>query len=262
MAPIISAQGLSKRYGIAPLFQNISFTVSEGDRIGLIGPNGSGKSTLLAILDGRVKPDTGEVAVRKGTRLSCVAQVSEFAPGATIRSVIEGALDRIGAAHEDRAARLAETLGRAGFDDFEIRTDTLSGGWKKRLAIAEALVQHPDILLLDEPTNHLDLAGIKWVEGLLRNASFACVVVSHDRYFLENVANETVELSRAYSDGFLRVSGNYSAFLEAKEQYLHAQQKHQEALENRVRTEIEWLRRGPEGAHHEIEIAHRFGATK
>jgi ATP-binding cassette subfamily F protein uup len=245
LAPIISAQGLSKRYGIAPLFQNISFTVSEGDRIGLIGPNGSGKSTLLAILDGRVKPDTGEVAVRKGTRLSCVAQVSEFAPGATIRSVIEGALDRIGAAHEDRAARLAETLGRAGFDDFEIRTDTLSGGWKKRLAIAEALVQHPDILLLDEPTNHLDLAGIKWVEGLLRNAAFACVVVSHDRYFLENVANETVELSRAYSDGYLRVSGNYSAFLEAKEQYLHAQQKHQEALENRVRTEIEWLRRGP-----------------
>jgi ATP-binding cassette subfamily F protein uup len=245
LAPIISAQGLSKRYSVAPLFQNISFTVSDGDRIGLIGPNGSGKSTLLAILDGRVKPDTGEVAVRKGTRLSCVAQVSEFTPGATVRSVIDATLDRIGAPHEDRAARVAETLGRAGFDDFEVRTDTLSGGWKKRLAIAEALVQHPDILLLDEPTNHLDLAGIKWVEALLRNASFACVIVSHDRYFLENVANETVELSRAYSDGFLRVSGNYSAFLEAKEQYLHAQQKHQEALENRVRTEIEWLRRGP-----------------
>jgi ATP-binding cassette subfamily F protein uup len=245
LAPIISAQGLSKRYSVAPLFQNISFTVSDGDRIGLIGPNGSGKSTLLAILDGRVKPDTGEVAVRKGTRLSCVAQVSEFAAGATVRSVIEAALERIGVPHEDHAARLAETLGRAGFDDVEIRTDTLSGGWKKRLAIAEALVQHPDILLLDEPTNHLDLAGIKWVEGLLRNAQFACVVVSHDRYFLENVANETVELNRAYSDGYLRVNGNYSAFLEAKAQYLHAQQRHQDALENRVRTEIEWLRRGP-----------------
>jgi ATP-binding cassette subfamily F protein uup len=245
LAPIISAQGLSKRYGIAPLFQNISFTVSEGDRIGLIGPNGSGKSTLLAILDGRVKPDAGEVAVRKGTRLSCVAQVSEFAPGATIRTVIDAALDRISAPHEDRASIIAEILGRAGLTDFGARTDTLSGGWKKRLAIAEALVQHPDILLLDEPTNHLDLAGIKWLEALLRNAPFACVVVSHDRYFLENVANETVELSRAYSDGFLRVSGNYSAFLEAKEQYLHAQQKRQDALENRVRTEIEWLRRGP-----------------
>jgi ATP-binding cassette subfamily F protein uup len=245
LAPIISAQGLSKRYNVAPLFQNISFTVSGGDRIGLIGPNGSGKSTLLAILDGRVKPDAGDVTVRKGTRLSCVAQVSEFAPGATILSVIDAALDRIDTPHEDRASRVGETLGRAGFDDFDVRTDTLSGGWRKRLAIAEALVQHPDILLLDEPTNHLDLAGIKWVEALLRNAQFACVIVSHDRYFLENVANETVELSRAYSDGFLRVAGNYSAFLEAKEQYLHAQQKHQEALENRVRTEIDWLRRGP-----------------
>jgi ATP-binding cassette subfamily F protein uup len=262
LAPIISAQGLSKRYSIAPLFQNISFTVSDGDRIGLIGPNGSGKSTLLAILDGRVKPDTGEVAVRKGTRLSCVAQVSEFAPGATIRSVIDAALDRIGAPHEDRAARVAETLGRAGFEDFDVRTDTLSGGWKKRLAIAESLVQHPDILLLDEPTNHLDLAGIKWVEALLRNAPFACVIVSHDRYFLENVANETVELSRAYSDGFLRVRGNYSAFLEAKEQYLHAQQKHQDALENRVRTEIEWLRRGPKArttkSKSRIDTAHEM----
>jgi ATP-binding cassette subfamily F protein uup len=245
LAPIISAQGLSKRYNVAPLFQNISFTVSEGDRIGLIGPNGSGKSTLLAILDSRVKPDSGDVAVRKGTRLSCVAQVSEFAPGATVRSVIDAALDRIGVHHDDHAAIVAETLGRAGLTDFGMRTDTLSGGWRKRLAVAEALVQHPDILLLDEPTNHLDIAGIKWLEGLLRNAPFACVIVSHDRYFLENVANETVELSRAYADGFLRVSGNYSAFLEAKAQYLHAQQKHQDALENRVRTEIEWLRRGP-----------------
>ena len=245
MAPIISAQGLSKRYGVAPLFQNISFTVSDGDRIGLIGPNGSGKSTLLAILEGRVKADSGELAVRKGTRLACVAQVSEFAPGQTIRSVIEGALDRIATPREDRASRLAETLGRAGFTDFDIPTDVLSGGWRKRLAIAEALVQQPDILLLDEPTNHLDIAAIKWVESVLRNASFACVVVSHDRYFLENAANEMVELSREYADGFLRVHGNYSAFLEAKEQHLYAQQKRQDALANRVRTEIEWLRRGP-----------------
>jgi ATP-binding cassette subfamily F protein uup len=106
-------------------------------------------------------------------------------------------------------------------------------------------VQMPDILLLDEPTNHLDLAGIEWLEGVLQSAAFACVVVSHDRYFLENVANEMVELSAAYDDGSLRVSGNYSTFLEAKEEYLHAQRNRQEALENRVHTEIEWLRRGP-----------------
>jgi ABC transport system ATP-binding/permease protein len=245
LPPIISAQGLSKRYGSAPLFQNVSFTLSEGDRIGLIGPNGSGKSTLIEILSGRVDPDTGDVAVRKGLRLVSVAQVSEFALGATILSVIEAALERAGVPVAEHAARTAETLGRSGFDDFYAETATLSGGWRKRLAIAEALVQEPDVLLLDEPTNHLDLAGIVWLEALLLNAPFACVVVSHDRYFLENVATDMVELNRVYADGVLRVQGNYSTFLEAKEAHLHAQQKHQDALENRVRTEIEWLRRGP-----------------
>jgi ATP-binding cassette subfamily F protein uup len=245
LPPIISAQGLSKRYGAAPLFQDISFTVSEGARIGVIGPNGSGKSTLLEMLIGRVKPDNGDVAIRKGTRLSYVAQISEFAPGVTIRSVIELALERAAVPEAERDSRLAETLGRAGFSDLAGEAATLSGGWRKRLAIAEALVQAPDVLLLDEPTNHLDLAGIAWLESVLQNASFATVVVSHDRYFLENVATEMVELNRVYENGALRVTGNYSAFLEAEEKYLHAQKKRQESLENRVHTELEWLRRGP-----------------
>src|ERR1700731_3977290 len=103
-------------------------------------------------------------------------------------------------------------------------------------------VQRPDVLLLDEPTNHLDLAGIEWLEGVLQNAAFACVVISHDRYFLENVATEGVELNHLYKNGFLRVQGNYSQFLKAKEEYLYAQGKRQEALTNRVHTEIEWLR--------------------
>jgi ATP-binding cassette subfamily F protein uup len=262
LPPIISAQGLAKRYGVAPLFQNISFTVSEGDRIGVIGPNGSGKSTLLEMLIGRVKPDNGDVAIRKGTRLSYVAQISEYAPGVTIRSAIESALERSAVSESERASRFAETLGRAGFAELDVPAATLSGGWRKRLAIAEALVQAPDILLLDEPTNHLDLAGIQWLETVLRNSPFACVVVSHDRYFLENVANEMVELNRAYEDGALRVSGNYSAFLEAKEEYLHAQKKRQESLENRVHTELEWLRRGPKAratkAKARIDKAHEM----
>lgn len=245
MPPILSAQSLSKRYGVAPLFQNISFTVSEGERIGLIGPNGSGKSTLMEILAGRVKPDTGEVALRKRARLSSVVQVSEFAPAETVRSVIERAFHEGGVPEHERAGRFAEVLGRAGFEDYGAIANSLSGGWRKRLAIAAALVQQPDILLLDEPTNHLDLEGIEWLESVLQSASFACVVVSHDRYFLENVANAMVELSRGYDDGFLRVAGNYSKFLEAKESYLHAQQKRQDALENRVHVELEWLRRGP-----------------
>src|SRR5467141_1899475 len=262
LPPIISAQGLAKRYGAAPLFRNISFTVSEGDRIGVIGPNGSGKSTLLEILIGRVKPDSGDVAIRKGTRLSYVSQISEFAEGVTIRSVIEAALVRTAVPEAERASRFAETLGRAGFTDLDVHAATLSGGWRKRLAIAEALVQAPDILLLDEPTNHLDLAGIQWLESVLQSAAFACVVVSHDRYFLENVANEMVELNRAYEDGALRVKGNYSAFLEAEELYLHAQKKRQESLENRVHTELEWLRRGPKAratkAKARIDKAHEI----
>ncbi len=245
MPPILSAQSLSKRYGVAPLFQNISFTVSEGERIGLIGPNGSGKSTLLEILAGRVKPDVGDVAMRKRARLSSVVQVSEFAPDETVRSVVEKAMKEVGVAEPERAGRFAEVFGRAGFEDPEVFASSLSGGWGKRLAIAAGLVQHPDILLLDEPTNHLDLAGIEWLESVLQDAPFACVVVSHDRYFLENVTNAMVEISRTYEDGFLRVEGNYSKFLEAKENYLHAQQKRQDALENRVHVELEWLRRGP-----------------
>jgi len=245
LPPIISAQGLSKRYGAAPLFENISFTVNEGSRVGVVGPNGSGKSTLLAILHGQVVPDSGDVAIRKGMRLSGVLQISEFAGGETIRVVIGKALDRAKVPEGERLSRVAEILGRAGFTNLDTEAGTLSGGWRKRLAIVEALVQRPDILLLDEPTNHLDLAGIRWLEETLQNAPFACVVVSHDRYFLENVATEMVELNATYDQGALRVSGNYSAFLEAKEQYLHAQKNRQAALENRVHTEIEWLRRGP-----------------
>jgi ABC transport system ATP-binding/permease protein len=262
LPPIINAQKLSKRYGLAPLFEDISFTVSEGERIGLIGPNGSGKSTLLEILVGRVKPDKGEVAIRKGAQLSFVEQISQFPPESTCRSVIQSALQRSGVAAQDLSFRAEEALSRGGFIDFETHAAALSGGWRKRLAVVEGLAQDPDILLLDEPTNHLDLAGIKWLEELLEDAAFACVVVSHDRYFLENVANDMVELDRIYQDGFLRVQGTYSHFLEAKEAYLHAQGNRQEALENRVHTEIEWLRRGPKArttkSKSRIDKAHKM----
>jgi len=244
LPPIINVQEISKAFGANPLFQNICFTVSEGDRIGLIGPNGSGKSTLLRILAGDVSPDSGEIAVRKRIRLSYVEQDSRFKPAATIRHVAQSAMERAAVPESERGTRFAETLGRAGFEDLEAEASALSGGWQKRLAIVEALVQGPDILLLDEPTNHLDLAGIEWLEALLAAAPFACVVVSHDRYFLENVATEMAELNRTYPDGLLRVSGSYTRFLEKKEEFLHAQSKRQEALENLVHREIEWLRRG------------------
>jgi len=245
LALILNAQAIAKSYGAAALFHDISFTVSEGDRIGLIGPNGSGKSTLLKILAGAEQPDSGEVALRRHSRLSLVAQDAQFHPGETVRSIVEEAVNRGAASDAERDALKFETLGRAGFEDFDAQALSLSGGWRKRLSIVQALVEKPDLLLLDEPTNHLDLGGIDWLEQVIETAAFACIVVSHDRYFLENVANEVAELSPAYPDGVFFVSGNYSAFLDKKAEYLHAQARRQDALENRVRTEMEWLRRGP-----------------
>src|ERR1700710_2365337 len=245
MPPILNAQGLSKKFGATPLFRDIAFTVSDGDRIGLIGPNGAGKSTLLKILAGEEDADSGDVAVRRRARIGYVRQESTFAPGKTVRGILEAALALGNVPEAEREGRLRETSGRIGLPDLAVEAATLSGGWRKRLAIAEAIVSVPDVLLLDEPTNHLDLAGIAWLEELLNEASFACVLVSHDRYFLEKVATAIVELNRVYADGLLRVQGTYSRFIEEKQNYMEAQSKLQDALKNRVKIEVDWLRRGP-----------------
>lgn len=245
MPPILNAQSLSKRFGAKPLFENVSFTINDGDRIGLIGPNGAGKSTLMKILAGAEDTDSGEVAARKRARVGYVTQNSEFKPGLSIRAVLEHALAAANIPEGEREQRLREMIGRAGFTDENAEAIKLSGGWRKRLAIAESVVTQPDVLLLDEPTNHLDLGGIHWLEELLQQSPFASVIVSHDRYFLEAVANDTMELNRVYAEGLLRVKGKYSKFLEERENYLAAQSKQQDALRNKVKTEIEWLRRGP-----------------
>ncbi|MGP8269664.1 MAG: ABC-F family ATP-binding cassette domain-containing protein [Terracidiphilus sp.] len=245
MPPILNAQSVTKQFGATPLFRDISLTVEDGDRIGLIGPNGAGKSTLLALLAGQVEPDSGELAVRKRARAAYVPQDSRFAPGLTIRQVLEGALTAAHGNETEREGRLRELAGRAGFADLSTQASALSGGWRKRLAITEAMVSEPEVMLLDEPTNHLDLAGIEWLEELLRSSSFAAVTVSHDRYFLESTSSQIVELNRVYAGGLLRVKGNFSHFLEEKQAYLESQSRQQDSLRNRVKTEIEWLRRGP-----------------
>ncbi|HEY2040353.1 MAG TPA: ABC-F family ATP-binding cassette domain-containing protein [Edaphobacter sp.] len=262
MPPILNAQGLSKSFGAVPLFRDISFTVSDGDRIGLIGPNGAGKSTLLKILAGEEDADGGDVAIRKRARIGYVRQESTFAPGKTVREILEAALTLGHVADGEREGKLRETSGRIGLADLSVEAGTLSGGWRKRLAIAEAIVAAPDVLLLDEPTNHLDLAGIAWLEDLLNEGDFASVVITHDRYFLENVSTEIVELNRIYADGLLRVQGIYSKFIEARQAYLESQVRLEESLRNRVRTEVEWLRRGPKAratkAKARIDNAHQL----
>jgi ATPase subunit of ABC transporter with duplicated ATPase domains len=245
MPPILNAQSVTKQFGAKPLFKGISLTVEDSDRIGLIGPNGAGKSTLLALLAGQVEPDSGELAVRKRARAAYVPQDSRFAPNLTVRQVLEQALASTHVNESEREGRIRELAGRAGFADLDAEAASLSGGWRKRLAIVEAMVIEPDVMLLDEPTNHLDLAGIEWLEELLASASFAAVTVSHDRYFLESTSSQIVELNRIFADGLFRVKGTFSRFLEEKQAYLESQSRQQESLRNRVRTEIEWLRRGP-----------------
>jgi ATPase subunit of ABC transporter with duplicated ATPase domains len=236
---------VTKQFGAKPLFKDISFTVEDSDRIGLIGPNGAGKSTLLALLAGQIEPDSGELAVRKRARAAYVPQDSRFAANLSVRQVLEQALAAAHVNEAEREGRIRELAGRAGFADLDAEAASLSGGWRKRLAIVEAMVIEPDVMLLDEPTNHLDLAGIEWLEELLANSSFAAVTVSHDRYFLESTSSQIVELNRIFADGLFRVKGTFSRFLEEKQAYLESQSRQQESLRNRVRTEIEWLRRGP-----------------
>ena len=244
MAVLLSGAGLSKSFGARVLFENLSLSLSEGDRTGLIGPNGSGKTTLLEILAGREAPDAGMRALRKQTRLAYVPQDSLFGPDDTVASVVSAALEGLPLEEQEKTARKEMILGRAGFESPATPASALSGGWRKRLAIAAALVTSPDVLLLDEPTNHLDLEGILWLEGAIRTAN-TCLVVTHDRYFLENVATQMVEVNPVYPQSAFQVKGNYSEFLERREEFLEAQAKQQDSLATKVRREVEWLRRGP-----------------
>jgi ABC transport system ATP-binding/permease protein len=244
MGVLLSVSAIGKRFGARVLFENLSLSLSEGDRTGLIGPNGSGKTTLLEILAGNDTPEIGTRALRKQTRLAYVPQDSLFAPGDTVASVLSAAVDSLALEEDEKSARVQLMLGRAEFSDPATPAEALSGGWKKRLAIAAALITQPDVLLLDEPTNHLDLDGILWLETAIQ-AARAALVVTHDRYFLERVATEMVEVNRVYPQGSFQVSGNYSEFLEKREDFLEAQAKQKDALATKVRREIEWLRRGP-----------------
>jgi ABC transport system ATP-binding/permease protein len=239
---LLSCEAVSKSYGARRLFDDLSFALFEGDRAGLVGPNGSGKSTLLKILAGLEEPDRGTRSLRGGIRVGYVAQDPVFATAGTVDEVMAAELTDMDPA--DRPARIAHALGRAGLADPRAAVETLSGGGKKRLAIARALVAEPDVLLLDEPTNHLDLDGILWLETLLAERTRAFLVVSHDRWFLEHVAGHMLELNRAYPTGLFESDGPYSEFLARREDFLRGQAAWEETLANTVRREIEWLRRG------------------
>ncbi|HSD28872.1 MAG TPA: ABC-F family ATP-binding cassette domain-containing protein [Vicinamibacteria bacterium] len=259
---LVSCQGLSKAFGAAPLFEGLSLGVFEGDHAGLVGPNGSGKTTLLRILGGLEEATSGTRAARRGLRIGYVPQDPVFAPDATVGSVLREALHGSELEEHEVEGRVAVAMGKAGFARGAHAAGELSGGWKKRLAIARAIVAGPELLLLDEPTNHLDVDGILWLEDLLPREPEAFVAVSHDRYFLEAVAGRVIELNRAFAEGLLDVRGRYSRYLEKKDELLAGQAAYQESLRNRVRGELDWLSRKARArtrkAQARIDEAHRL----
>jgi ATP-binding cassette subfamily F protein uup len=251
--PLVAAQRLGKAFGARSLFTGLSLGIEAGERIGLIGPNGAGKSTLLSILAGETPPDEGQVVLQGGVSVGLVPQVPEFAAEATVRSVVlEGALAHVSHGEavaweaelktDEALAKLSLTTGGIGPDS---PVATLSGGQRKRVALARELVREPDLLLLDEPTNHLDVESIAWLEELLARAPFATVTVTHDRVFLTRVATRILELDRRNPGGLLSVPGGFPKWLEAKEALLAAQESREASLKNVLRRETEWLRRGP-----------------
>ena len=234
---LISTQSVGKSFGSRHLFSDITLTINDNDKLGLIGPNGSGKSTLLKILADRETADQGRVITGHRCHRVYLSQQDHFA-----HHSVEQVLASVAGENTVELNRMAR---ETGFDNLQQPVADLSGGWLKRLAIAQALLQKPDLLLLDEPTNHLDLEGILWLEQVLKKASFAFILVSHDRLFLENTCRRTVELNTCYPNGFLQVNGPYSDFLEQHNDLLLNQQQQQQSLANKMRRELEWLRHGP-----------------
>ncbi len=238
---LLTCRDIAKSFGAQPLFSSVSLGITAGERIGLVGPNGSGKSTLLRILAGAETSDAGAVAVRRGLVVGYVPQDPTFAEASTLEEVVLVALAGGGGEEHEQATRAAVELSRAGFDDPRQPVATLSGGWRKRLAIARELARQPELLLMDEPTNHLDVEGIVWLEELLGSAAQAFLVVSHDRYFLENVASRMLELARVWPQGLFEVKGSYRQFLAEKDAALAGQESYRESLANKVRREMDWL---------------------
>ncbi|MFN0118477.1 MAG: ABC-F family ATP-binding cassette domain-containing protein [Elusimicrobiota bacterium] len=247
MSILFSCRNLSKSFSTRPLFEGLSFGLFENERTGLIGPNGAGKSTLLKILAGLEKPDSGELAPRRGLRVKYLPQQDFFAnaaQGVTVHQELVQALQGLGLEDWEIEMRVDAGITQAGFDP-EQQVMKLSGGWRKRLAILGQVLCEPDLLLLDEPTNHLDLEGVLWLEKFLLGLNFSFLVITHDRQFLETVCNRIVELNKRYEDGHFSSQGNYSQFIENREGYFDIQSAREETTRNIVRREIEWLRRGP-----------------
>lgn len=241
---LIGAHQISKSFGSRPLFDKLTLSIERGERVGLIGPNGAGKTTLLRILSGQSEADKGRISRMKDLRVGYLAQIPLFTEGATVESTVyEGIIDPHDWEETSFASEIMSRLDLSHFQSDQF-VASLSGGWKKRVALARELVRKPDLLLLDEPTNHLDMESILWLEAFLAKSAFATLTITHDRLFLQRVANRIVELDRRYESGLLSVKGTYADYLDTRDSLLTAQARQETKLRNTLRRETEWLRRG------------------
>lgn len=244
MALLVNAQKISKSFGLKQLFEDISFSIESSQKIGLIGPNGAGKSTLFKILSKQTKPDSGELSFSQSLRIAYLEQTPILDLNAKIFEYILQQSDDI---YETQNIQLTQSLiAKLELDQFEDQAiSTLSGGWKKRVALACQLIKKPNLLLLDEPTNHLDIASIQWLESFLESQNdLACFMITHDRLFLQNTCDIIFDLDKRNPSGLIQFKGVYSDFLELKDSQIQAQQQLESSLSNTLRRETQWLRRG------------------
>ena len=240
---ILTVESISKTYGEKQLFDQISFGVAAGDRTGLIGLNGSGKSTLLKIVARLVEPDTGGITLRQGLRVRYLDQDPSFPPGATVLAAVMAGLTSPAAGEGlwELEAQARAMLTRLGITAFDRPIESLSGGERKRAALAQVLVDPADLLILDEPTNHIDTATVAWLEAQLARYAGALLLITHDRYFLDRVVTRILELDhgRLYS-----YEGGYGQFLELKMARQAGEASGEASRQNLLRRELAWLRRG------------------
>jgi ABC transport system ATP-binding/permease protein len=279
---ILSLENVSKTYGIKPLFESVSFGLDESDKVGVIGANGSGKSTLLRVITGEELPDTGRVVIAGEKIVAYLSQNPSYDPDETvIEAVFSGGNEALrrklelvreyeevcaklaeeGASDEKLMARVADLtrlletsgawrleteaktiLARLGVSELRARMNSLSGGQRKRVALAHSLIIKPDLLIMDEPTNHLDAETVEWLEKYLAEFKGALLLVTHDRYFLDRVTNRMLEIDRGRVQMF---AGNYGTYLEKKQEQEERQAVEAQKLKQMARRELEWLRRGP-----------------
>ena len=242
MTPLLDVQNLTKSFGSQILFKRVRFSVSEGQKVGLIAKNGTGKSTLLEILTGDEGYDEGNIIYRNNIRISYLKQIPEFNPD---ESVLDTCFNHHG--DPERILKAKQILTQLHIKNLQQPMKELSGGQQKRVALANALINEPDFLILDEPTNHLDLVMIEWLEGYLSRSNLTLLMVTHDRYFLDHVCNIILELD---NQSIYTYRGNYSYYLEKRQERVDNQRAEVQRANNLYRTELEWMRRMPQARGH------------